>query len=233
MPTLPTDAKDVFSLDYYESIIMQAKRAGYSFKTLQSYWDEGCPLTGSFVLRHDVDKKPVTLRAMLEREQRQGVVSTVFVLVTSNEYNLFDYRTSHLVSEASAMGCEIGLHTNFLEYAKLTDGDPYKTLSAEITSARAFFPDAFKSLACHRDYNYLYNSLPWIEENWRWVAETFGMSYQAYDSTIMGNLLYVNETVNPRLGWRTSTPEEAIISGKSICMSTHPHWWFQRHPFEF
>lgn len=230
MALLPTDTV-VFNLDYYEQVLVTAKRAGYKFKTMSQFIDAGCPGGGHIVLRHDLDKKPGTLPAMLAREERQGICSTLYVLVTTNEYNLFDHRTYPMVRRAIAAGHEVGLHSNFVEFARFHGLDPMEALAAELQAARAFFP-SIRGLACHRDFNYLHNSLPWVEQNWERIQHELGLAYQAYDPKIMDNMIFVNETVNPRLGWRHRPPEEAIATGRSICMSTHPHWWFEEHPFE-
>lgn len=220
-----------FTLDYYEGIIAAAKARGYAFSTLARFVKDDFPSFGRFVLRHDLDASPTTLKGMLDREERQGVASTVFVRVTGNTYNPFDYRTLPLLDRARGMGCEIGLHSNFVESADIHGSLPESFLGSELGALRAFFPHV-RSLACHRDYNYVHNSLPYVERRWPAIKERFGLDYQAYDPRIMGAVTYVNETVNPRLGWRTTTPEEAIDRGTSVILSVHPHWWFERHPFE-
>lgn len=219
-----------FTHDYYESIIERALKKGYKFCTMQEFFDLKCPEGGRFVLRHDVDDKPAMLRGLLNREEVQGVRSTVYIRVTGNTYNPFDYRTHEIFTSVVAAGHELGLHSNFLEFAQINGIDPMRALKSELMAAIAFYP-TIQSLACHRDYNYVYNSLPWVESHWD-ELERLGFSYQAYDNRIMDKVIYVNETVNPRLGWRSWDPMQAIDTGRSICMSTHPHWWFDKHPFE-
>lgn len=231
-PADPADASvNCFTLDYYENILRLAKEAGYKFQTLQAFWHDGCPARGRFVLRHDLDANPVTLRGVLARERAQGVLSTVFVRVTTNTYNPFDYRTYPILVGARDAGHELGLHSNFVEFGMFHGLDPFAVLGAELDALRAFFGHV-NSLACHRDLNYAYNSLPWLERNWDEVRRRFDMDYQAYDTRIMDSIIYVNETAEQKLGWRSWTPEAAITTGRSVCMSTHPHWWYARNPFE-
>jgi hypothetical protein len=219
-----------FSLDYYESILCRAKEAGYAFKTLREFWDAGCPTIGQFILRHDLDANPMTLKGVIDVEAQQGVKSTIFVRVTGNTYNPFDYRTYPLIRRAAENGHEIGLHSNFLEFANIHRLDPFCLLKAEKEALGAFYK--VESIACHRDVNYAFNSLPWLQKNWATVKEALGFSYEAYDSAIMDSVIYVNETAEQKLGWRKWTPEDAIEMGRSIILSTHPHWWFRNNPFE-
>jgi hypothetical protein len=225
--------ENTFTLAYYESILIQAKASGYNFCTLAQYWHDPQP-EKLFILRHDVDTNPLTLKGVLDVEEIQNVPSTVYVRVTSNNYNPFDYRTFPLFDRVSKLGGELGLHSNFVEFAKLnginSDSGILNILIAEHTALSVFYPIC--GIACHRDLNYTYNSLPWIEKHWPEIQKTTGLVYQAYEQKIMDNLIYVNETAEQRLGWRKWTPEDAIATGRSICLSTHPHWWFKDHPFE-
>lgn len=223
------DGVTAFTLDHYEDIISRAKDRGYAFSTLAQYVKDKCPSKGRFVLRHDLDANPTTLKGMLDRERWQGVPSTVFVRVTGNTYNPFDYRTLPLIRRAAEQG-EVGLHSNFVEAAEIHGVEPLGLLQAELMALRAFV--GVRSLACHRDYNYVHNSLPWLEARWDTIKSTFDLDYQAYDAAIFSGATYVNETVNPRLGWRGKSPDEAMADGGSIVMSVHPHWWFEKHPFE-
>ena len=220
-----------FTLDYYTHILRDAHTLNYSFMTLQQYWDNGCPKDKVFVIRHDLDTKPLSLCNVLEIEHEFGIASTIFVRVSGNTYNPFDYITYPIIKNAQFHGYEIGLHTNFVEFAQCNDVDPFDVLEAELNSIRSFYGDV-KSIACHRDVNYTYNSLPFVEQHWQHISTQHKLSYQAYDARIMNSLLFVNETAEQKLGWRSLSPEDAVVTGKSICLSTHPHWWFKKHPFE-
>ena len=88
-----------------------------------------------------------------------------------------------------------------------------------------------KGLAPHRDLNYAYNSLPFIEKEWEKISD-LGVSYQAYDKKIFENSIYINEGFNPHLCWRNHAPEDIIPSNKTIYMLTHNHWWYEKNPFE-
>jgi hypothetical protein len=218
-----------FSLKYYMSIIKDALDNGYQFKTLSEYVKNGYKFHSQFMLRHDLDTRPQTLRPMLDAEREMGVKSTIFVRLAGAEYNYLSYDTYLTLKEAIDDGFEVGLHTNFVEFAKLTNGDPWIVLAEELNSIRGHF--AIDGIACHRDFNYTYNSLPYVKENWKEISSHLGLTYEAYDQQIMNNTKFINETVAP-IGWRDLRPEPIIKTGQSICMSTHPHWWWAKNPFE-
>jgi hypothetical protein len=220
-----------FTLAYYDSILQLAQQQGYVSQTMRQFWAAGCPTMGSLVLRHDLDDKPLSLKGILEVEQRAGMRSSIFVRVTGNTYNPFDYRVMPVLAQAQSLGHELGLHSNFVEAAMIHGCPPQIALASELQALRAFYGN-IRSIACHRDVNYQYNSLPWLEKNWDDVSAGLDLQYQAYDRKIMDNVVYVNETAEQKLGWRTITPERALATGQSVIVSTHPHWWFEKHPFE-
>lgn len=219
-----------FSIEYYSNIIKEAKDNKYKFATINEFIDLGYPARGYFILRHDLDKRPTTLKAQLDAELKNGVRSTIFARVTANEYNVLSYPVIDLLRTAEKDGFEIGVHSNFLEYSLINKLDPIKTLKLEFDILSRFFN--IKGLATHRDLNYCHNSLPYVEENWSQI-EKLGIKYNAYDHRICSSSIYVNEGFDPHLCWRDVEPEDAIKTGKSIYMSTHNHWWYRKHPYEY
>ncbi|MBM3549480.1 MAG: hypothetical protein FJX54_21285 [Alphaproteobacteria bacterium] len=219
-----------FSHAYYRQVIARAKSAGYTFHTLKQFLEIGAPAERAFVLRHDLDTKPGTLWPLLECEREMAVRSTIFVRVMANDYNALGYTVLPRLREAEAGGFEIGLHTSFVEYATIVGLENMRVLAAETAALKAFF--TVHGVACHRDINYAYNSLPWLEQNWSEVRRDLGLSYQAYAPEFLERAVYVNEGFSPHLGWRNLKPEDVIDTGRSICLLTHSHWWYRDHPFE-
>lgn len=223
-------ANNIFSFEYYQKFLQLARVSGYTFYTVGEFLAAGCPREKAFVIRHDLDVKPASLPALLRAEKQLGVRSTIYVRIMANDFNAFNYLNLPMLLAAQADGFEMGLHTNFLEFATIAGIDPFEVLKFETRAFGAFFQN--KSFACHRDLNYTYNSLPWVVENWKKIQDELGYEYQPYDDRIMDAVLYVNEGYHPHLCWRNLTPEQAIDTGKSICLLTHPHLWWETHPFE-
>lgn len=220
-----------FSYEEMFNIITTAQTQGYTFYTIRDFIKAGCPSHKAFIMKHDLDVKPSTLWPLLKLEEDLGVRSTIYVRVTANDYNSVSYLVLPHLLDAQTRGFEIGLHTNFLEFTKINNlADPIEMLTVETRILASFFN--ISGLSTHRDLNYMHNALPFLEENWHMIKEKLGYVYHAYESSLMNNTIYVNEGYSPHLCWRNMTPIEAIATGKSVYMLTHPHWWWKNNPFE-
>jgi hypothetical protein len=220
-----------FNLDYYGSILVMAKQMGYKIMTVEDFWSASCPKTGALVLRHDVDVKPHTLEKMLDVERYHNCRSTLYVRICGAPYNFLNYPIYRVLSNAEHDGFRIGLHTNYVEFANINNLDPMNVLTTETNILKSVFPSV-SSLAPHRDHDYVYNSLPHLEEHWTKIAPKLGYAFHAYDNCIKNATEYVNEGYELHLTWRNKAPDEAMKDGKSIYMLTHSHWWHKIHPFE-
>ena len=243
-PQIIDGSNNFFSLSYYENIILSALDKDYKFMTLREYYDAGCPKEKCFIMRHDLDKLPSSLPAMLRVEEKHSVRSSIFVRV-HGDYNLFSPRVLLMIQEAQARGHEIGLHTNFMEFGRIvkrirhkrswqdfdTFDETHRVLTDELMAIRSHFKD-IDSIACHRDINYTHNSLPWLVENWGKLKEEHDLHYEAYEDKIFESAVYVNEGLNPHLCWRDKDPEDVMKTGRSLYLLTHSHWWFEEHPHE-
>ncbi len=219
-----------FSHAAMKNIIEHALAKGYKFYTISEFIEANCPSTGAFILKHDLDFRPSTLWPILDLEEDLNVRSTVYVRVTANDYNALCYTVLPHLIKAEHRGFEIGLHTNFLEFAKINNLDPVEVLDMECGALVSFLD--IRGMSTHRDLNYMHNALPWLEERWEAIRDQLGLNYHAYESRLMKNTIYVNEGYSPHLCWRNMTPIEAIATGKSVYMLTHSHWWWKDHPFE-
>jgi hypothetical protein len=229
-PTSQTAEPPKFSIDHYSKILRSALEQGYSCVSVREFIRRGCPSRNHFISRHDVDMKASSVALMLEAERELGVPSTVYIRVMGSDYNAFSYPVFNILREAEKQGAEVGLHTNFLEFALINGLEPFAVLDAEIHALRRFFTIA--GISCHRDINYIHNSLPVLEENWADWQPKLGLEYQAYDRQALANTTYINEGLSPHLGWRKDRPEDIIPTGASIYLLTHNHWWYRNHPFE-
>lgn len=218
-----------FTYAYYRQILENALLKGYDFLTLGEFFERGKTSPRQFILRHDIDKNPHSILPLVEIEESLGVRSTIFVRVAGADYNFFSYATMSVLNHAATRNFEIGLHTNFYEFAHYAELDPLETLEIELDCIRTLFN--VNGIACHRDINYTHNSLPFLVKNWILIKKKFNLRYQAYDEIIMNNFTFVNEGLNPHLCWRQVAPEDAIHKELSVYLSTHNHWWYEKIPY--
>lgn len=222
--------KNNFSIEMAKSFFQYAIKKNYKFVTMSEYLNSKKRDGKYFIARLDLDIKPVTLSPFVKLAADLSIPFTVFVRV-AGPYNLFWYPHFRVIDEASRAGCEIGLHTTPVEWANILGKNIESTLSAELFALRSHFNVV--GVAPHRDINYTYNSLPWLDENWTYLKKSNALLYHAYEPVFHEDILYVNEGLSPHLGWRGLTPMEAIETGKNIHMLLHPHWWYTEHPFEY
>lgn len=223
--------QNYFSQDYYRSILTQAYDAGYKTLTMHDFFTaEEIDDEKILILRHDVDAKPLRSTIFHEVETELGFKSSYFLLVHDINYNPFAVNVLKKFQEIAKYGCEIGLHTNYLETASILNQEPIVTLAQEVNALNSHFD--ITGIACHRNIDFLENALPHLEENWKQIQKELGIKYQAYEEDKMQQLTFVNEGLNPHLCWRNHKPEDVIESGANFCLSTHPHWWHKSHPFE-
>ncbi|MBF91557.1 MAG: hypothetical protein CMP34_01970 [Rickettsiales bacterium] len=219
-----------FSQDYYESILKKAIDSKYTFVTFRSFFKDLKKKRKKIaILRHDIDQKISRTKIFHEVEDSMKIKSTNFLLIHDVNYNCFDLNTLSLFLNAEKKGHEIGLHTNFVETSKILNLKPDLTLKKELLMIRNYFK--VTGVACHRNIDYLYNSLPYLQKNWKRISKENNLLYDAYGHNLMSNNVFINESTN-HLGWRNHTPEDIIESGKNFILSTHPHWWHKEHPFE-
>lgn len=218
-----------FSIDEYRSVLKHAKYHGYDVVTLRRFVELGCPNIGKLVLRHDLDRTPKSLERMLDAEVAEGVTSTVFFRCAGAEYNPLGYQCIASIKRMVKSGFEVGLHTNCVEFGTITDSDPNEVLRIELGALRQFADVV--GIAPHRDINYMYNTLPWLERLWDAISSEHKLEYHSYEPRIIEATIYIAETFSPHLCWRND-PYAALETGRSVYMLTHPHWWYTTHAFE-
>jgi hypothetical protein len=101
-----------FDLDHYRELLDAARRGGYRFAFF-----EGEPAAGDLLLRHDVDLSLEAALVLAELEAGEGVVSTYFLLPTSDFYNLAAPSGQAALARLRELGHRVGLHARWPEAA--------------------------------------------------------------------------------------------------------------------
>lgn len=220
--------KKIFSYKYFEKIIKLSLKHNYEFQTLEKFYRKPNKFN-KFIIRLDLDFSPLSLKGLLKIADKYNIKFNIFIRVSGN-YNLLWYENFRIIKSAEENGHTIGLHSNFVEWSKINNINKTKILSTEILLLRNLFKK-IDTFAPHRDLNYIYNSLPWTNKNWSFFKKN-KFKFHAYDIKFMDYCVYVNEGFNPHLSWRKYSPEEIIKTNKSIYLLIHPHWWYEKYPYE-
>lgn len=101
-----------FTYEGYLGLLNLLKVNGYKTGNYHNWKEyEKCA-----ILRHDVDTDLQKALEMAQLEYRNGIKSTYFVLLTSNFYNLYAYKSRKILKEIQNMGHAIGLHFDEMAY---------------------------------------------------------------------------------------------------------------------
>ncbi len=102
----------LFTYDGYFDLVQTVFECGYEV-TDYLKWEayDKC-----VILRHDIDNDLQQALSLARLEQRHGVRSTYFVLLTSNFYNPFSERNREILKEIKELGHYIGLHFDETAY---------------------------------------------------------------------------------------------------------------------
>ena len=218
-----------FTYKAYSEMLKTAIDSGYEILCIRDLLKKSTIPSKVLLLRHDIDKNPHSMYPLAETELKLGVKSSIFVRVMGAEYNPFSYSVTTDLLELENNDFEIGLHSNFLEFATNTNQNPISILAAETKVLSSIYK--IKGIACHRDVNYIINSLPYLQNNWESIKQATSLEYDAYDNSLFDKFIYVNEGLNPHLSWRNESPLDIIKQGKSLYLLTHNHWWYEKIPF--
>ena len=218
--------RKAWTQEYYKEILRSFVARGYNSCTFSEYFNGPVEKRKkTLLLRVDVDERFDRIPVLLEAQQQLGLKATYFIHIHAT-FNLLFYDNYKIIKDLLNADCEIALHSNFVEFGKYFDEDPIRVIKREKAALEAVIDRPVLGHACHRDVNYIYNSLPYL------VAvgpEKLGLLWNAYDPIFTSdNILYVNESLAPHLKWGKVTPEEAMATGKNICLMVHPHWWHRR-----
>jgi len=225
------DGRTLFSQEHYEAIIKAYKKRGYAFLTLHEYViDRGSHHHKVVLLRHDVDKMFSRLTLFADVESTLGVKATYFIRLHA-DYNPFDYSKYGTLKHLLRAGHEVGLHSNFVQFAKIHGEDPIEVLRREVLCLRSILEQHFPGMAPHRDVNFVHNSIDLCTPK---VLEEVGLKYHAYQNDFFHDdeIMYVNEGGQRFLDWCQIRPDFPLLKNKSAYILTHPHWWFRLFPDE-
>ena len=222
---------NIFSINYLRKIFLKAIEHKYSFLSMTEYHSMEYESNKKyFILRLDLDLKPERLIPIIKLTKDLNIPLTIFVRV-SGPYNFLWYPNYQAISFAEQNNAEIGLHTNPVEWDGIIKQTSIKNIfESELFLLRSKFN--ISGVAPHRDIDYCFNSLPWLEDNWAALKKEYSLKYHAYEEKFFENFIYINEGFNPHLTWRNSDPFDIIEENKNIYMLLHPHWWHEDHPFE-
>lgn len=199
-----------FTYYAYENLVNKMKGGGYKIDNYHNYdsYDK------VVIMRHDVDfdlKKAVEFARF---ENKIGVSSTYFILLTSNFYNILSKESKKMIDEIIKNGHEIGLHFDEVRYgekAKETLGVE-KLIKSEMDLLAEILNCPINSVSMHRP------SLSTLKANYQMDGVV-----NSYSEEFFRKFKYVSDS---RMHWRENI--EKIVKEnqyKALHVLTHPFWY--------
>ena len=198
-----------FTYKCYRDLLVLLKDRGYVYSNYHNYM---CSAR-TVILRHDIDMNIAKAVQMAEIENKMGVSSTYFVLVTSNFYNIFSKENQDMLREMQQMGHEVGLHFDEAKYdGQETDMVQAMEQEAELLAQCLGCP--VQSVSMHR---------PSKETLAADYVVKGGQIVNSYGTEFFQNHKYVSDS---RRHWREDVL--SIIKSEEydrLHVLTHPFWY--------
>lgn len=202
-----------FTYDAYRGLLEKLKKHGYQTADYDN-WDH---YSRCVILRHDIDNDVDKAVQFAAFERSGGVVSTYFVLLTSDFYNVFSKNTLKGLQKIRLLGHKIGLHFDEMQYGEMA-GD-LDGIREKIRWEARILGEAvgceIKSVSMHRPGKAILDSdlqIPGI--------------INSYGQTYWKGFKYLSDS---RRRWREPV-EELIESEKydRLHILTHAFWYHDR-----
>lgn len=133
-----------FTTENYRKLLKLAK-ANYTFTTYQEYSKINKPI----IWRHDVDFSMHRALKLAQIEKEEGIVSTYFVLLHSEFYNLLEKEITILLNRIIELGHPIGLHFDASYYGVKNENELKEKLFLEKKFLEKMFSVKINSFCFH------------------------------------------------------------------------------------
>lgn len=202
-----------FTIDGYVELIQLLRKNNYSIANYQDSDKYGkCA-----ILRHDVDVDLQQALSMAQIESRYGINSTYFVLLTSNFYNVFSFRSRKMLRKIQDMGHTIGLHFDEMAYPE-DAGIPEKIkqdIQKELHILSEVSETDIITFSYHRPTRTILDS-----------NITLQGTINSYGNQFFRQFKYVSDS---RMSWREPILD-IIDKGfyPQLHILTHPFWYYEK-----
>lgn len=193
-----------FSYEHYKNTLVEIKKKR-KFSTFRNH-DKN-----DIILRHDVDSSLRAALKMAKLEHDLNIISTYFVLFTSEFYNPFSIESSRLIHLILKLGHKLGLHYDetFIRKNLL---DPTETIHKQIDILNHHFNTSVESVSAHEAIGFppqIQFELPKNVEN-------------AYSEKFIKQRKYLSDSA---MFWREGCFCKNYMHYDKLQILIHPMWW--------
>ena len=200
-----------FTYDRYVGLIELLRAQGFSCSRFQNGPNASRPV----YLRHDIDLSIGDALSVAELEAEHGVVSTYYVMLDTELYNVSATVSKNQLRAIAALGHDIGLH--YVQPGDNETNGDFLRFGEEIRWQSRVLADVLelpvKSFSYHRPTPHM------LDANIA-VADLVN----AYMPPFFMPGAYISDSNHH---WRCGDPATFIANfdGQSLQMLTHPFWW--------
>lgn len=211
-PTQMTSSDDDFSEAHYRELLHLAK-ASYCFTTYDAIaWGS------RFILwRHDVDFSLNRALALSAIEADEGIVSTYFVNLRSEGYNVFELSQARLIERILGRGHHLALHFD-AAFRGIANED---MLQEQVAREARWLENEFgvrpTAFSFHNP----------VAAHLQCEAETYSGLINCYSKRLKDEVGYCSDSNGY---WRFRRLYDVLADATEPCLQvlTHPEWWQER-----
>ena len=196
----------------YLELINLLKEKNYQFCNYFNYED----YDKSVILRHDIDNLLNKALEMARLEYENNIISTFFVLLSTDFYNVFSKKSNKILKEIISLGHHIGLHF---------DGNKYEILNAKELEYWVERESEILGYAIDKEIKVVSMHRPskWIVEN----NIQFERIINSYSKKFLLDFKYLSDS---RMHWREDVLG-IIVNEKynRLHILTHSFWYSHKN----
>jgi hypothetical protein len=193
----------------YKKILRLAKEKYKNF----IFFNETHKYEEFVIWRHDVDVSIHRALKLAEIEFKQNVKSTYFILITSENYSIFEKDIRNKLLKISSLGHEIGLHFDANYYEIQSKNDLIKYLNYEKNILEGLINKKINTFSFHVP---IANEVEFNDYRISGMLNVYSNFYNKIDYTSDSGGI-----------WRHRRLEDVILErkNKKLQVLTHPVWW--------
>lgn len=197
-----------FTYAAYKNMINLLKKNKYDFCDYIDYPTK----EKAVILRHDIDTSLEKALELAKVENKLGVSSYYFVLLSTDFYNINSKKSIEILKEIESLGGKIGLHFDEVKYSMKTKEDYIKYVTYEMNILSEILEEKINVVSMHRP------SKEFLE-----MDLEIPNIINSYQKKFFNDFKYISDS---RMYWRENA-EEVISSNdfKQLHILTHAFWY--------
>jgi hypothetical protein len=197
-----------FTIKKYKELLTELCRSGYSFQTFNEFITK--PLEKVVVLRHDVDRSPLSSMKFAVIQNRLGIRGSYYFRVVAKSFD------ADIIQKISALGHEIGYHYETLDNCKGNIDLAYKEFCVNLEMLRNLV--SVKTICMHGSpMSRFDNRAVWDKFNYK----ELGIVAEPYFDVDYNKVFYITDTGRRFDGSKVSIRDKALNKSKVQWPSYH------------